>query len=230
MTSSALPDGSPARVLGAWRLWLLPSSQEGNSRLVPWQEAFRALFEKSVESVESQWPLPGGVTAHVLLGGASENQAWNVDEDALGFQALCSHVFAEEGDVLNVAADHRCYVNVPSHATAVEGKGSLSIEAALATLPSEMARLALFAQHSCGRTPREVFDEDGGEIGLTSLLARIEEASWAEGETPSTPSEEAVEKLASEIVAPFVIGLGDSVERLRAPPSTLPARKGWFRR
>lgn len=228
MDPSELPPGNPHLRHGPWCLWILPSAQEGAP--AAWSEAFAALFPASAVQVQDRWPLPEGVTAHVLLGGEQENLDWNVDEDALGFHALCAHVSDEQGDYLDVAHDHQCYVHVGNHPRALLANGELDVAAALMTLPHEMAHVAVFARASAGRTPLQVFDEDGGEIGLTGLLARIEEAGVQEGSVSHGPHEDEVESFALTVVSHYQTQPGVDLASLQPLPSPAPVRKRWFQR
>lgn len=228
MDPSQLPSGDPDLRFGPWCLWVLPSIKEDAPDA--WVEAFAALFKTCADQVQARWPLGEGVTAHVMLGGEQENLDWNVDEDALGFQALCTHVSDEQGDYLDVAHDHRCYVNVGNHARALQANGDWDVAAALMTLPHEMAHVAIFAHASAGRTPLQVFDEDGGEIGLTGLMARIEEASVQDDLASHGPHEDEVESFAMTVLDRYKTQPGVDLASLQPPPTPAPVRKRWFQR
>jgi len=224
---SSLPPGQPLLQHGPWRLWLAPIP----SSVPPaWVGAFQDLFAFSAEQVQARWPLPEGSVAHIVLGGEQENLDWNVDEDALGFQALCTHVTDEAGDFLDVAHDHRCYVNVGSHANALAKDPDADVASALMTLPHEMGHVAFFAQMSGGRTPLEVFDQDGGELGLTRLLAQMEESQVPDSEGSHGPLEDVVESFARSVLDAYKARPGVDLGSLLPPPPQPPVRKRWFQR
>ncbi len=204
MDFTALPEGQPTTSIGGWNLWVLPTVDTSWAPVGAWQGAFVDLFKAAVAAVEDQWPLPEGVHAHVMLGGEQDALDWGVDGDALGFHALCSRQYDEESDedFLDLPDDHRCYINVVQHAKAVadDVNDEASRLAALMTLPHEMGHLALFAIESGGRSPLAVFDQEGGEVGITNLLARIEEASHADLDSAHGQAEDLVETFASEVV------------------------------
>lgn len=230
MIASSLPVGTTSHSRNPWQLWLVPSSDALSPVSRAWVDAFCALFPRCVDNIQARWPLPEGVTAHVVLGGESENRAWHVDEDALGFHALCVPVSSEEGDALSVAPDHRCYVNVGNHPHALKGRGALTVEDALMTLPYEMANLAIFARATDGRTPAQVFEADGGELGLTRLLARIEESHCSDESPPHAHQENPVDVFASRVVQQSIAMAVVDVSALRPAAPQAPARKRWFGR
>lgn len=228
MASPTLPPGDPLLQFGPWRLWLAPPSASVPTK---WIAAFQDLFLFSAEQVQARWPMPEGTVAHVVLGGAQENRDWKVDEDALGFQALCTHVIADSGDFLEAAQDHRCYVNVCNHVQSLGQASTADVASALMTLPHEMGSVAFFAQMSEGRTPWEVFDQDGGEIGLTGLLARMEEAQVPDSEDSPGAVEGVVESFARSVLDAYQTRPGVNLSALLPPsPPPAPARKRWFQR
>lgn len=175
MDPSDLPAGSPLLSVGPWHLWAAAAG-DTDPRTHAWLKAFEHLFPACAAALQARWRLPEGVGAHVVLAGAQINRDWNVSPKALGFHAVAARV--EEGDEswLDLPDHHQCYVNLPNHVRVLDN--SLDDEASrlagLMTLPHEMAHVALFARAAGGRTPLEVFDEDGGETGLRALLAHVE--------------------------------------------------------
>lgn len=206
---------------------MVPCDNEASPK---WIDAFQDLFAFSAEQVQARWPLPEDCVAHVVLGGEQENLDWNVDEDALGFHALCRHVVDEAGGFLDVAHDHRCYVNVGSHINALAKDPDADVASVLMTLPHEMGCVALFAQMSEGRPPLEVFDQDGGEIGLTRLLAQLEESQVPDGEDSHGPLEDVVESFARSVLDAYQARPGVDLGSLLPPSPQPPVRKRWFQR
>lgn len=168
---------------GSWRLYRDP--QEALTPAAAFlHQTLMETFPFVVDRLQATWPLPHGIEALVILGGDQTALDWSSDGDGdtLGFHALLAPGEDDEGEFLDVAEDHRCYLNLEAIARALDddhdGDYYLS---ALATLPHEMAHVALFARHTLGATPLEVFDGAAdGQGALQKVLNEMEEGDTAE--------------------------------------------------
>ena len=183
----ALPDARIERI-GPWVLSGTPSSAPAG-----WVEAFRDLFEESAQALEKKWPLPSGVVAQVVLGDQGDCRAWGVDEEALGFHAVCATSSMEGDFSVALPDDHRCYINLSAHQALIDQSqedSEIDRLSALMTLPHEMARLAWFVRHAQGQTPHQVAESGGGEHAVFALQAELEEQEGPDaiaGEGDSAP-------------------------------------------
>lgn len=217
-----LPDTVLARH-GAWTL--RASDDDVGPDIEALQAAFVALFPACVDALAERWPLPDGVEAHAVLAQEQACLDWGVDEDALGFHAVLATVQEENedtGDIdyrLSLPGDHRCYVNLAGVYLALQDNedDQAARLSALMTLPHEMAHVALFARHTQGRSPLQVFDEDGGEAGIQDVQAAIEEIAFDEN---VTHHEDAAEAFAADAVDAWILtpGAANRVDDIQARP------------
>lgn len=168
------------------------------------------MFPLIADQVQQRWPLPEGVQAHAALCGDWINRSWNGDSasNALGFQGLLAKSFEwddeveEEVEYVDLPQWHVCYVNLAAHHRENLGDDldTASIIASLATLAHEMAHVALFARHTNGETPLEIFDREGHEGALAQINQQIEDdlAEEASGLGLRGATEDVVEDFARD--------------------------------
>lgn len=187
--------------------WFLIDNGDDTDALTLWRQAFESLFQVSAHALQERWPLPRGVEAFAILSGDKTSLAWNGDSDAMGFHAMIAQVQDEDDGeyYLDIPDDHRCYVNLRAHDRECREDipDESSVLAALATLPHEMAHVALFARHTKGKTPLEVFDEGGGEGALIRISRALEREAVDQSGHASKygGNEDIVENFATDLVS-----------------------------
>jgi hypothetical protein len=224
----SLPEEGPTQIVGPWSLYRAPDSF--SDQLQPLTQAFEAAFEYVATTLQSKWPLPEGVNGIVILSSEQCAVDWGVDEDALGFHAQAARGQDEEtGEhYLDVAEDHRCYINLTGIARALIDDEDDYRVSALATLPHEMAHVALFARHTNGLTPLEVFDAaEDGEAALLQALDMMEEKALIEIVEASHhgASEDIVETFGLDVMYQWANTDHQAKPLIDAIPTTAPARK-----
>lgn len=152
----------------------------------PLEATFGDLFEEVVRACQK---LPDFNLLHtaeapvsVTLGGAAECDQWDVRKDALGFHAVASGLrYDTDEDCIDgvngwydVNEKNEAVVNIDAAVELYcqqdeEDDDSFWISM-IVTPVHEIMHVAEFLDRSRGRTPVEVFDEDGGEYGLRTIL------------------------------------------------------------
>jgi hypothetical protein len=151
--------------------------------------AFAELCRRALKAAAAYPPLiamlAGHAKVHVTFADGETSRLWGVPGDALGFFAVMRHDGFEEtgeGDVVeyfDVNERVEAVVDVEAAERAFlseEFDDELDFESSLVSLASTAIHEVLHAcdwiKASGGRTPLEVFDEDGGEDAVRAILER----------------------------------------------------------
>lgn len=224
----------PERLLGQEGGWRLLGGYDGEDIRAPaLQAAFQHFFEASAVLVQARWPLPAGTVVHVVMGGDQAAIDWNGDDEALGFQALVANLVDEDSgeESLWVPDDFRCYVNLDAllRALEIDEDDVAARAAALATLPHEMAHVALLAQATQGQSPASVANEKGIEI-LSELIAQAEADAFSAGHDGARgAAEDQAETFAGEAVDQWLAqssGARQALAQIQVKASRARAKRG----
>lgn len=135
------------------------------------------------------WP---NTTVRVVLGGPEQCRAWNVASSALGFHAIAAR--KAEGELV-VNGHHEIHLNIEAGTKAItavmSGAGEdrtkeIELASLLVTAPQELLHVVEWLKAAGGRTPQQVFDQDGGEGGLRQIKAAVEAKSLAANHLETT--------------------------------------------
>ena len=184
--------------------WLLVDNGDDTQSFPLWRQAFESVFEFAALEIQEKWPLPADIQAHAVLSGDRTSQAWNGDSKAMGFHAILARKWEGDDEFLDLPEFHLCHVNLSAHQREAEDdfNDEAAVLAGLTTLPHEMVHVALFARHTNGKTPLQVFDEGGGEHALAQVLKELEKQAIEETGSASRygGNEDVVEQFASRLV------------------------------
>ncbi|MFK4706175.1 hypothetical protein ABIC83_003014 [Roseateles asaccharophilus] len=146
---------------------------------------FEAFFPYVVERLHTLMPLQGASPAYVVLGGRQHCHQWGVNPaKAVGFHAVASgpHEDEEGGeDYFEVNEHLLCVVNIETTWQEIRNSPGDELEAALVTMPHEMAHVVAWTLASQGRSPLQVFDDGGGIHAVKAMLEAVEEGAGHRG-------------------------------------------------
>lgn len=180
----ALP--APLSSAGGWHLLPGQAWSELGAREAALAKVFIDLFPAAVAATSKLHCLAEGSSAYVILGGEHECADWGMSKLPLGFHAVLSDRREDEEtdeEYFDVNERNEAVINLEAlaHTIAEDGADLASLEAGLVTMPHEMAHIAAWLIASQGRTPLQVFDDEGGEWEVKKMLDQIEKDAHGRG-------------------------------------------------
>lgn len=170
--SRVMPE--PILVCGPWHLVPGKEWDRLDARTRSLVDLFVELFPSAVAAMEKLPPLPEGHAAYVTLGTDEECYEWEMEDNAIGFQAIAARKNEGDEDFWIVNEHSEAVINLSASVRVLSTECDChAVNATLVTMPHLMARVATWLHASAGRTPLQVFDEGDGELALRAVSRAV---------------------------------------------------------
>ena len=149
------------------------------------------------------------IRIHLVLGGDSQAEAWDVRPDALGFFAVSSDERDDgDGTWFEIPERFEIHVNLRAGVEVLREtwldrepwERVVEVECWLETVPHEILHALEWIRETGGRTPDEVFVEGRGELSIRDTLRAIESRLAGNGKSGEDVVEEAGRSLLSKVL------------------------------